>query len=439
MKKIFLTLALLASIQIANAQDGKNFETAQKNVEVAQKAADDAKKSTKMATWLKLGQTLMEAYEAPKGVGQIGQTKQELDVLMATIKAKSTKTVTVGGKQLSRKMYPTANYYFGDGKLQMIEITKRCIDDALPRALKAYSKAYELDTKAQKTKDITNAINKIAEAYTDEAYNAYAFGKNADAAKYFEASVEARNTAPVSKLDTNAIFNAGFAYWLAGNMDKAKVAFEKCLSYNYYGEGGEVYAKLADIADKAGDKDGSVKILETGFAKFPASQSLLVGLINYYVNSGANSDKLFELLASAKKNEPKNASLYYVEGQAREKLGQIDKAMEAYEQCSKVNPKYEYGYIGKAVLLYDKAVKIQEEAQKELDDNKYMALAKEFEATLKSCIDPFEKAFELTKDKGVKKSLAEYLKNACFRFRTSDPEFQAKYDKYNTYSTGGAK
>jgi hypothetical protein len=28
-------------------------------------------------------------------------------------------------------------------------------------------------------------------------------------------------------------------------------------------------------------------------------------------------------------------------------------------------------------------------------------------------------------------NLAEYLKNACFRFRNEGADFQAKYDKYN--------
>ena len=54
----------------------------------------------------------------------------------------------------------------------------------------------------------------------------------------------------------------------------------------------------------------------------------------------------------------------------------------------------------------------------------------EFEKSLKGCIGPFEKAFEVTKDPGIKRAVAEYLKNACFRFRTEGAEFQAKYDKY---------
>ncbi len=54
----------------------------------------------------------------------------------------------------------------------------------------------------------------------------------------------------------------------------------------------------------------------------------------------------------------------------------------------------------------------------------------EYEKTLKACIEPFEKAYETTKDASIKSSIAEYIKNACFRFRT-DPEYKAKYEKYD--------
>ena len=60
----------------------------------------------------------------------------------------------------------------------------------------------------------------------------------------------------------------------------------------------------------------------------------------------------------------------------------------------------------------------------------------EFEVSLKNCIEPFEKAFDVTKDQGIKVAICEYLKNACYRFcydkdYNEDPYYKAKYDKYN--------
>ena len=165
---------------------------------------------------------------------------------------------------------------------------------------------------------------------------------------------------------------------------------------------------------------------------YPKSQSILIGLINYYTNNGGSTDRLFELLDVAKSNEPGNASLWYVEGNIRLKLDppQVKEAFAAYDKCCEINPEYEYGYIGKGVYLYNRAAEISEQANNEYDDAKYMALVAEFQKSLKDSIEPFEKAFEVTKDNDIKLTVAEYIKNACFRFR-DDPEYQAKYDKYN--------
>ena len=48
-----------------------------------------------------------------------------------------------------------------------------------------------------------------------------------------------------------------------------------------------------DISLTTGDTLTHVNYLKEGFAKFPQSQGLLVGLINYYVTSGKDSDQLF--------------------------------------------------------------------------------------------------------------------------------------------------
>ena len=140
--------------------------------------------------------------------------------------------------------------------------------------------------------------------------------------------------------------------------------------------------------------------------------------------------RLFELLNEAKKNEPNNASLYYVEGNIHAKLGEIDEAVESYHKCAEIDPKYEYGYIGEGILRYNQAIELQDKAQNEFDDAKYTALVQQFEDVLKKGIDPFEKAYELSKDEGVKSSIAEYLKNIYYRFREQDAKYQAGYDKY---------
>ena len=437
MKKVLIALALIASVTFANAQNNvKSLSAAKSALEAAEAAANNAKKATKVATWLKLASSYMDAYNAPMGNGWIGAQAQELNLVMANQRPISEENVEINGNQYLKKAYATADYYFNEaGQLAVIKVTKPLVDDALGKALNAYKNAYKNDPKATKTDDILKGMQNIAEKYTQEAYDAYTFGDLAGASKLFEAAAAAVADAPSSKFDGESVYNAGFTAWAAEDYNRAKNFFQKCIDNKYFGEEGDIYAKLADIAEKLGDKEGSKNILEEGFAAFPSSQSILIGLINYYVSSGEETDRLFTLLDNAKKNEPNNASLYYVEGNINKELGKVDDAIASYRKCAEINPDYEYGYIGEGLLLYNQAYDIQEEAQAELDDAKYNALVEKFEVALKGCIAPFEKAIEVTKDDSLKPSIAEYLRNACYRFR-EEPGFQEKYDKYSKMVNG---
>lgn len=425
MKKILLALAMFAAIQVADAQV-KSAADVKKSVEAAEAATQNVKKAVKTATWLKLGQEYVKAYEAPTGNILPGSNKTELTLMMGSEKPVSSEEVTVNNEKYTKDVYADKNLYFNqNGQLVIIEVTKPVYEDALERAVKAYQKAYELDEKHAKDKDVAAAFDDISKKYVTEAFNKYTFGDVATASKLFEKAVDVEALAPLSKIDTSVIYNAGFTAMAAKDNERALKFFKRCYDLGYYYEGGEVFARLAEV-----DTLNTKKYLEEGFSKFPQSQSILIGLINYYLKNNEDPETLFGLLDKAKANEPNNASLFYVEGNIRAQLGQIDKAVVAYEECAKINPEYEYGFIGEGTMFYNRAIELQTKAQEEIDDAKYMALVKEFEESLKSCIAPFEKAFEITKDANIKAGIASYLKNAFYRFREESAENQTKYEKY---------
>lgn len=438
MKKIFLALAILASMQFAGAQV-KSEGAAKSAVEAAEAAAANAKKATKVATWTKLGQAYLDAYNAPLGNAWIGATKQDLTLVMGGKRPISSETVELAGQTYTKESYSNIDMFFNsNGQLAITQVTKPVVENPLSKALNAYSNAYKVDAKGSKTKDINEAIKTISQKYVDEAYNAYTLGDIDGASSLFEQAALASATEPYSQIDTNSIYNAGFTAWASKNYERAKTFFEKAISYGYLGEDGDAYAKLADVLDNLGDKEGAKNVLEKGFAAYPQSQGILIGLINYYNAPGnQNFDRLFELLDEAKKNEPNNVTLFYTEGNIHKQLGNIEDAIAAYRKCAEINPDYEFGYIGEGMLLYDQAVAVQEKAQAELDDAKYMALVEEFEKNLKGCLDPFEKAFEVSKDNEVKTQIAEYLKNAFYRFRDEDASYMDKYNKYADISKNG--
>ena len=436
MKRILIALALLAAVQVADAQV-KSPAAAAKAVASAEAAAQDAKKATKLATWTKLAQAYMDAYNAPAGNAWVGATAQELALLMGAEKPVSEENVELAGTPYLKVVYSNKDFYYSqDLKLAMIVVTKPVVEDALAKAYEAWKKAYELDVKQSKVKDITAGLQIISQKYVADAYNAYQFGDLLGASNLFAKAAEVSGTAPLSNLDKDALYNAGFTAWMAKDYALAVKYFEECLANDYYYDDGEVFAKLADTYKNLGKGEEVVKVLEAGFAKFPQSQSILIGLINYYLDNKQDPARLFELIDLAKQNEPNNASLYYVEGNINKELGKNEEAIAAYYKCAEINPEYEFGYIGAGILYYELAVKLSEEASNEFDDAKYNALVEQFEKALLDAIDPFEKAFATTKDENLKVSIAEYLKNIYYRFISRGSEYEEGYKKYDAIVKG---
>ena len=433
MKRILIALAVLLAVQVADAQV-KSPEAAKKAVLAAEEASQNPKKNTKVATWLKLATSYMDAYDAPVGNVLVNSPRVQLQMMMGNEKPVAVEEVVVDGMPFKKEVYANKNLYFdGTDVLRIVEVTVPVFEDPLAGALAAYAKAYEVDVKKSKEKDIVAGIQSIQQKYFNDGMNQYSLGDYKKAGELIVKAAAASETAPNSVVDTTSLYNAGYIYWASKDFETAKNLFEKCLANNYYYENGEVYAKLGDVYFNLGDKAKGVETLETGFVKFPQSQSILIGLINYYLESGENTNRLFELIGQAKQNEPNNVSLYYVEGNIHKQLGDFDKALAAYKECATVDPNYDFGYHGQGALLYDKAVELSEKAQNELDDAKYQALVKEYEQALLDAIEPFEKAFEVSQNIQVKINAAEYLKNIYYRFSSVEDKYMEGYKKYNEY------
>lgn len=428
MKKLMLIAALAVVSTAAFAQ--KTEEASQKAVAAAQAACNDAKKATKLATWMNAAKVNLEAYIAPQGVGMVGVGRAEITMLLNDKKPVETVTRTVAEKEYLVDVFTNADYYYQNDILQFIVTTRPYVENALETALNAYSKATELDVKGAKTKEIMDGINKISTYYQNEALNAYNFREYAQSSALFQKAFEAAITAPLSKIDTSIIYNAGLTAFMAGDMPRTEVMMKECLKYNYY-EKGEVFAKLAECQKAQKDTIACKQTLEAGFEKCPENQGILVGLINLYLDTKDDPEKLFSLLDVAKKNEPNNASLYYVEGNIRKQLGQFDEAAAAYDKCAEVNPAYEYGFIGKGLLYAEQADKIGEKAEREFNDAKYQILVEQFNEVLDKAIGSFETAFGITKDNQLKLSLASYLKSWLYRLRDKDDAHKAAYEKYD--------
>ena len=431
MKKILFAVALMASVAVANAQV-KSVEDIQKAINKAEEATLNAKKAAKPETWIKLAETYVNAYGNPTA-NVVGGDRQQLQLVMGNDKPLSTETVQVGGKTLEKVVYKEKNLYFDGNNLAIIEVTKPSYNgDALAKALEAYAKAATLDDKGKKTKAISDAIANIANSYGQDAYTAYQLGNAAKASELFAKQAIASETAPLSRIDTTAIYYSGIMAAEAQDYEFAKKQFDRTMALGHFADGA-IYANLYDCAINQKDTLAAKAYLEEGFQKYPENAQVLTNLINLYITTNEDPAKLIVLLGKAKEEMPDNASLYYVEGDIYGRLKDFDNAVKSYRKAGDINPEYEMGYYGEGVMWYNRALALQEEANAlpYSEYKKYDQLQVELKDSLKKCLEPFEKCYEITKNDAVKTNVADYLKRIYFVFRSESPDYQAAYEKYD--------
>lgn len=431
MKRVLIVLALFATLT-AGAQS-KSPAAIVKAVEKAEQTVQNPKKAEDFNSWFKLGEAYYQAYANPTA-NVLGSTRQELEFVMGNDKpVGAEEVVTLGGVEYVKVPYADKNLYFSvAGLLQFTEVTKPVYqDDVLAKAVDAFAKSYTYDAKGKKTKDIALKLQTIEQNYFQDAFTVYTLGNPAEASRLFGKAAATSKTAPCAKVDTLAIYYAGLTA-IESHLDAdAKKYFLEAQALGYESEGG-LYANLSEIEMAAGDTLAARKYLEDGFLKYPSNPQVLTSLINLYIGTKENPEKIIVLLEQAKAQMPDNPSLYYVEGDIWVKIKNYDKAVEAYRKSNEINPAYEMGFYGEGVMQFDRAVDIQNEMN-DLPLNeykKYDELSKQFEQVLKLAIEPFEKAFEISQNESVKLSAADYLKRIYFVYRS---EYQTEYEKYEAY------
>lgn len=434
MKQILLTVAMLAVALTAGAQ---NKDQLLSSIDKAKAATENEKKAANPNTWIKYGDAFLDAYNSLFGDQWIGISKTEA-MLLGGSKPLSEEQVQLNGAAYTVEHYEFRDlYYNAGGVLEVVIITKPIMDeDLLVQAREAYLKAAEVDAKGSKAKALNEKLVMLRDKFVNDAMSYYTLGDVEKAAFYFEESLPCSENPVVNAVDSMIVYYTGVAYNAIGNKEKAKKYFDECLSIGY-DQKGDVASALADIAKSEGNTDLAKQYLNDAFAKYPASQSVLVSLINLYMETNDDPQKILDLIKAAQANEPGNASLIYAEGNVYKGLGDIDNAIKCYYRSTEVDPNYVYGIYSVGNTYFDEAIAIQDKMNA-LDINDvegYDALQKEFEKYLEMSIEPFEKAFNMTEDKDVKIAVASALKQVFFRFRTRDAKYAEGYEKYNDYLT----
>ena len=433
MRKIFL---VAVAVLMTTALGAQNAEKLLNNITKAEAAAADEKKSQKVATWIKLGDTYYKAYQEIRGKVQEGWSVN--DVMFTADKAPvSEKQVSVNGIPYYVQSFDFYDLYYNEAGIVAAVVVTKSLDgrDLLVQATNAYIKAAELDVKKSKYDNLKEKLISVRDALVNDGMYNYTVNDIEKAAINFENSLPCSENPVVNAVDTMIVYYTGITYNMLGNLPKAKHYFTKCMEMGYL-EGGDVPAALADIAKKEGDVDAAKAYLNEAFQKFPSSQAVLVNLINLYIETNDDPEKILALIRAAQVNEPNNASLVYAEGNVYKNLGQNEKAIEYYQKSYDMDNNYVYGVYAVGNTYFDMAIAYQTEMDAlDFNDVKgYEAIKAKFDESLKNSIAPFETAFNspaATED--VKLAVAQALKQVYFRYREEDPSYAEKYQKFNDY------
>lgn len=433
MKQILLTVAMLAIVFTAGAQ---NKDQLLSSIEKAEAATQNEKKASNPNTWIKYGDALYKAYEAMVSPDyRVGWSATEV-AMFNTQQPLSNEQKEINGVQYYIEHYAVRDLYYNlnTQALDAIIITQPISDDnLLAEARDAYLKAAELDAKGSKTKILTEKLMNVQGRFIEYASGNYALGNYELAAENFENSLSCVDNPVINKIDTMMVYNTGLMYNAVGNNEKAKTYYTQCIELGYDANG-EISSSLASILMAEGDIEGAKACLNAAFQKYPASQSVLVALINLYIESNDDPQKILDLIHAAQANEPTNPTLVYAEGNVYFNTGDYDEAIKYYRKSYEMDSTYVYGVYAVGSAYYEMALDVQDEMDKlDLRDVEgYEKLLAEFEQDLMSAIEPLEKAFEMTVDQDVKNNAALMLKEVYFRFRDK-PGFAEQHAKYEQF------
>ncbi len=298
-----------------------------------------------------------------------------------------------------------------------------------------FIKAYSLDILPDKKGKVKPKYEKDIKTYLKEYYNiqqnliaygAYLFEKKRydDVVKTFDVYLEIpklplmKNEIPMDTTYYKIEYYDGIAATNANMHDKAIKIFEDLKDKNY--ETANVYQMLYQEYKDKNDTVNYVKTLKDGFVKFPANTWFLQNLINYFIYSGKTKDAL-TYLTTAIEREPKLAQYQYVKGGLDESLGNLEDARKDFDKAIELDPTLADAYAGIGRLIYNKGVKMLEEANNIKDIKLYNAEQDKAENVFKQSMPYFKKAVELNpKEVEYKKP----LKNLYYRLKM-DADFDA--------------
>lgn len=305
---------------------------------------------------------------------------------------------------------------------------KKLSDNPLAEALKSYKKALDLDDKNRNDNSIKIKLTLLISDFTDQAVQAFHDNNYELALQSFKQILEIQDLPLMvdaenpQAVDTVIIFNAGLAAYNAEKYDEAIKYYEEAAKHDY--NGARTYELISSSYILKQDTVNAVEALQAGFEKYPDNSSIMVQLINIYLNSN-KVDEAMKYLELAIENDPNNASFHFARGSLYDKINELDKAVEAYKKAIEIKEDYADAYYNLGAIYYNKGVK-QIEVANDVPTNqpeKFEEEKEKADVEFKKAIEPMENAAKYAaaaNEKDTQVSALETLKTVYYRLKMMD-------------------
>ncbi|MBC7389643.1 MAG: tetratricopeptide repeat protein [Opitutaceae bacterium] len=231
-------------------------------------------------------------------------------------------------------------------------------------AIEAAKKNLELDAKNKYAEECKKIIGFLSVSYYNDAAKDLNDQKYSSSFSNYIHYLDNLKISSPSKVDTSAIFYAGYSAYMAKNYKSAIQYLTNALQLKY--KDPNLYFYLGKVYWLQGEKDKSYEVLNDGLKLFPDNKEILLTMVNFYIEDGKLKN-LETALDKAIQLDPKNLDLKVSLAMICEKLMENDKSQEAkylkkseklYIQVIRTDsnlftPNYNLG-----ILYYNKAVAI---------------------------------------------------------------------------------
>ncbi|MDR1896473.1 MAG: hypothetical protein LBR10_06755 [Prevotellaceae bacterium] len=425
MKKLLIAVFLLTGV-CTNVTFSQKFE---KKIAASDKSIADPKKGANPKTWISRGELFYEIANAPTSDLVVGMDEATYNTVMATsgIDEKVTATTEkIGEETFTVHNFSDKKIYFTKGIIMFWDIFKYEVTDPFQKSYESYAKAKSLDTENKNSKKLSVNMKQLATFAKSEAFNKYHLNKYAEAVTLFKLALDCFSDPLVNEVDSLLYYFTGV---IAGEIEDYATAekyLRKAIEIGYT-ENGDAYASLGKALTAAGKSDEGRAVLEKGITVNPENQQLIFNLINNYMATGKDPKDIIPLIDKAIEKEPNNASLYSVEGQLYDKIGDAENAAKYFKKAIEIDSTYFFGYYGLGILYFNTGAKYSEQATNEKDNTEYERLLKLSDEQLKLALPYLEKSFQLNSSE---KSILQALKDINFRFRNENDTYKQNAEKY---------